>query len=168
VTPPSSPSTPPPAGGSTPPPAAATRDTADPVITDLEITDITETSAKVSWKTSEKTTATVAFGTTQEYGQTATGEGTNTSHSVTLTGLEAGTAYFLRVTSSDAAGNDSAQTESFSTLAESNVATAPAAVSSEKQTNWWPFALFGALGLLLLAFLFFFLTKRRKNKDEKK
>lgn len=69
---------------------------ADPSISDIVVSDISDTQAKISWTTDVSTTATVDYGTTSEYGLSATGD-TGTTHSVTITGLTANTTYHYNV-----------------------------------------------------------------------
>jgi hypothetical protein len=85
----------------TPPPAG---DTTPPVLTAVAATS-TGTSATITWATDESATTRVDYGTSPTaLTQNATGA-TGTSHSVSLAGLTAGTTYYYRVTSADAAGN---------------------------------------------------------------
>ena len=103
-----------------------TPDTSAPLITEIDEDSITATSAEVEWKTDEKATSVVAFGTTASYGSTVSkGATRETSHSVLLTGLSASTEYHYRITSVDGAGN--AATSSDRTFTTSGVAdiTAP-------------------------------------------
>ncbi|MBI3115507.1 MAG: LysM peptidoglycan-binding domain-containing protein [Candidatus Kerfeldbacteria bacterium] len=76
-----------------------------------------ETSATIAWTTSEAASTQVEYGATTSYGTSTTLDSTlATSHSVTLTGLTAGTTYHFRVKSRDAAGNDSVSADaSFTT-----------------------------------------------------
>jgi hypothetical protein len=60
----------------------------------------------VTWTTDTASTSVVQYGTSATaLTSTATGASNVTAHSVALTGLTAGTQYFYRVTSADAAGN---------------------------------------------------------------
>ncbi|UHD17107.1 PKD domain-containing protein [Thiocapsa bogorovii] len=79
-----------------------------------------QTSAVVSWTTSEPTTAVLVYGLTSGHG---TGEAESpslsTSHSVTLGNLTPGTTYHYRIDAFDAAGNSSATGDlTFSTQSE--------------------------------------------------
>lgn len=84
-----------------------TLDETAPVITDIEVTSITTTSAVVTWTTDEDADSTVSYGLDSSYGSTAEDETLTTSHSVTLTGLTEGTTYHFQVLSSDASLNQS-------------------------------------------------------------
>ena len=65
-----------------------------------------ETSATVTWTTDEASTSVVAYGTSaSSLTGSASASGTTTSHTMTLTGLTAGTTYYYRVTSADGSGN---------------------------------------------------------------
>ena len=77
-----------------------------PVILDGPIvTSITHSSAVVEWTTDEPSTGEVQFGSDEALGQTAGAAGHETTHRIKLTGLSADSLYFVRVSSSDTAGN---------------------------------------------------------------
>jgi hypothetical protein len=86
--------------------ALAHVDTAEPVISDIGVSAITQTSATVTWNTDEKATSLVEYGTTANYGMSSVLD-TNlvTNHSVALSGLTADKTYHFRVKSSDSSGN---------------------------------------------------------------
>ena len=91
-------------------------DTTAPVISAVASSDVTETEATISWTTDEPASSQVNYGTTTSYGSSAGSGGYVTSHSITLTGLTAGTDYFYQVVSTDEAGNTSVdETYSFTT-----------------------------------------------------
>lgn len=81
----------------------------DQSLQDMQITSgptvqsITATSAQITWTTSAASDSVVEFGETAAYGQSATGAGGVTSHSVLVSGLSAGRTYHARA-SSGAAG----------------------------------------------------------------
>jgi peroxiredoxin len=102
----------------TPSPANGTADITLPSIESVSSSSITETGATISWETDKPTTGKVEYGTTEAYGSTAPLDAIlSTWHSVTLTGLDPGTAYYLRVTSTDAAGNEATAERDLTTLA---------------------------------------------------
>lgn len=72
------------------------------ILTGPSVVDATPTSVRVVWTTDLASTSTVQYGVSQAYGQTATGAGGVTSHSVLLTGLQGGQTYHYRVLSSAA------------------------------------------------------------------
>lgn len=83
-------------------------DTSPPTISGVTTISIGENGATITWSTNEAANAQVDYGLTTGYGTLAPaspGAATNTSHSVSLTGLTANTTYFYRVLSSDASGN---------------------------------------------------------------
>ncbi len=86
--------------GTTPP-----VDTTPPTISGVTSSSITSSAAIISWTTNEKSSSVVEYSTTTFYGPTATGTDGVTSHSVTLSGLSAGTTYHYRVKSTDSSGN---------------------------------------------------------------
>jgi hypothetical protein len=86
-------------------------DCAGPTISSVTVTGLTDSSAVVTWTTNEAANSRVTYGL-------ATPPGTNkddlavygTSHSVTVTGLTGCTKYYFSVTSADAAGNSTTDT----------------------------------------------------------
>jgi len=91
------------------------RDTTPPVISDESASDVTDTSATISWITDEPSTSQVEYwpGSLSELDATLV-----TSHSVTLTDLTPETTYHYKVKSADAAGNLAVSDEyTFTTLA---------------------------------------------------
>jgi hypothetical protein len=90
---------------SVPPTTAQAADTSKPVISGVAVAP-TASRASVTWKTNEGATGQAVWGTTTAYGHTsAKATSLTTSHTQTLTGLNAGTTYHVQVRSSDAAGN---------------------------------------------------------------
>ena len=84
----------------------ATADKTPPTISGVNVSNITELSAIITWTTNEPATSQVEYGKTETYGSTTT-EDTNLTinHSVTLTELDDNTTYNFRVMSKDAGGN---------------------------------------------------------------
>jgi hypothetical protein len=74
---------------------------AAPVITDISVTQLSETSLRVNWTTDRETTTVVDYGTTANYGQTAQNLNYTSSHSIDITGLTAGAVYHYRVKGTD-------------------------------------------------------------------
>lgn len=82
-----------------------TTDTTAPLISEIAVTDITATDARVTWKTDEPATSQVEYGLTTSYGSSTTLSATLTkNHSVELTDL--GSTYHYRVKSKDSVGNE--------------------------------------------------------------
>ncbi len=81
----------------------------------------TATGATINWTTDEASDTQVAYGATTAYGLLSTLDATKTtSHSVTISGLTAGTTYHYKAMSKDAAGNIGASTDlTFTTAAGS-------------------------------------------------
>jgi glucose/arabinose dehydrogenase/PKD repeat protein len=81
-------------------------DTTAPTISGRTATNITGTSARITWNTNEGATSQVEYGLTTSYGSLSPLDATLvTAHSVALSGLAPNTTYNYRVISSDAAGN---------------------------------------------------------------
>ena len=93
-----------------------TIDETDPVITDVDVTDITTTTAQVTWTTDEDADSRVSYGETTTYDQTEFDSSLVTSHSITLTDLTPGTEYNFQVLSADFSENQSySDNETFTT-----------------------------------------------------
>ncbi|MCC7522350.1 fibronectin type III domain-containing protein [Candidatus Uhrbacteria bacterium] len=74
------------------------------VISNVQVTNITDTSALVTWDTNLPASSLVEYGTTVAYGGAATNGGLVLSHSVILTSLAPGTLYHFRVASAEFGG----------------------------------------------------------------
>lgn len=85
-------------------PVSFTVPQAGPVISDIQVTGIDDTSATITWTTDRPADSVVEYGTTTSYGSTTTSAAGVTSHTVTLTDLDPGTTYHFRVSSTDADG----------------------------------------------------------------
>jgi Big-like domain-containing protein/fibronectin type III domain protein len=104
-----------------------TPDATPPAIANVTVFSVTTTSALVSWSTDERATSVVDYGPTTSYGASAIDPTLVTLHTMTVSGLNPGTAYHLRVESADAAGNLSSSGDApFSTAAAD---TTPPSVS---------------------------------------
>jgi chitodextrinase len=86
-------------------PAASTN---PPVISSVASSNVTQTSATITWNTDIPSSSQVEYGTTSSYGQTTTLDTRQvTGHSQTITGLVAGTTYHYAVRSTGASNNSS-------------------------------------------------------------
>lgn len=95
-----------------------------PIISNIQVGDITDTSAAIAWHTDEDSDSIVEYGlvASDSYDFTASGDtvasGSIFFHAVGLTELEASTSYRYKVTSTDTSGNKAESSEqSFVTLA---------------------------------------------------
>jgi hypothetical protein len=87
--------------------ARARHDGSAPTITiGPSVTNITTTSATITWTTNENSTTWVDYGLTTAYGNTVGNGSYVTSHSVNLTGLTNHNTYHYRIISADALGNN--------------------------------------------------------------
>jgi hypothetical protein len=78
---------------------------APPVISQVTVSALTATSAKVDWTTDQPSTSKLDYGTTTAYGSSiAANPSLALSHSVSLRGLTPGTGYDYAATSTNAAG----------------------------------------------------------------
>lgn len=104
-------------GGSddTPTPTSSTPpsvgDTTAPTINSVAVTNITPTSATITWNTNEASSTQVQYGTTTVYDSIANGTSNATSHSVALNNLTANTLYHYFVMSADDANNSASSAD---------------------------------------------------------
>ncbi len=82
-----------------------TDDTTDPVISDIQVIDIGDNGATITWTTDEPATSRVDYGETAAYGSNVQDPTLVTSHSMSITGLESNTTYHFRVRSVDENSN---------------------------------------------------------------
>ncbi|MFH1620507.1 MAG: fibronectin type III domain-containing protein [Patescibacteria group bacterium] len=80
-------------------------DTTPPVISNVKVVNITDTSALVTWDTNELATSFVSYGMTTAYGSLSSSLGYVLSHAILLNGLTPNTLYHFFVSSSDGSGN---------------------------------------------------------------
>jgi len=109
------------AGNEAPPVSASVLlDTAAPTISGVTVSNVTATTADVSWQTSEPASRQVEYDLTASYGLLSTLDPNPlTAHLVVLSGLTPGTLYHFRSLSADPAGNLAVGTDAtFSTLLE--------------------------------------------------
>lgn len=83
-------------------------DTSPPVISDVQVKNITINSATVSWKMDEQSDAKLEYSTDSSLGQPQIINQVNfaVTRSVELTGLQVGTNYYFRITVRDHSGNE--------------------------------------------------------------
>ncbi len=105
-------------GGSTGCVGQACGDTLAPEISAILVSDITTSSAVITWTTSEPATTAFYFGLNDGYGSGYRGSGNRvTSHSVTLTNLAEGAEYHFQLQAADERGNTAVTGDNvFSTL----------------------------------------------------
>jgi hypothetical protein len=88
---------------------ATSTDTRAPGISNIEIDDVTEESALVSWETNERTKATVWYSTDEDIDLDDAEKETSSTfaleHDLTLEDLEEDTEYFFMIVATDKAGN---------------------------------------------------------------
>lgn len=119
-------------------PASATGDTTPPVISSVSAGTPGSSGATITWTTDEASSSQVEYGTTTAYGQSTVQDSTpQTSHSVALSGLSAGTLYHYRVKSADAAGNLAVSGDATFTTANGS-GTDPSVVGSWGPVVAWP------------------------------
>lgn len=88
--------------------------------TAVDQTNITSSGFTLNWNTDVAGSSTVEYGPTPALGMTASSPGNTAVHSVSLSGLEAGSVYYAKALSSD--GNDTAESgiNAYATVSESS------------------------------------------------
>jgi PKD repeat protein len=82
-------------------------DTTPPVISNVQVTNITSSSVRITWVTDEASTTQVEYGLTTAYGyQSPFDSNLVTTHSVPISGLASFTTYNFRIRSMDASNNE--------------------------------------------------------------
>ena len=111
-------------------------DTTAPTMTARTVTNITASSATMTWTTNEPATSQVDYGLTTSYGSTTTLDPPLvTAHSVTITSLAPNTTYNWRVRSKDAAGNEAISANSTFTTAAAPDTTNPTVTLTAPAAN---------------------------------
>jgi carbonic anhydrase len=82
-----------------------TSDTTPPVITNVQVVSVGDTTATIEWTTDEAANSVVNYGNTTTLGSSEVDVSLVTSHSVVLTGLVRSTTYYYEVRSTDAYTN---------------------------------------------------------------
>jgi hypothetical protein len=96
-----------------------------PVISAVTATNMTSSSATITWTTDQTSSSQVKYGTTTAYGSLSTLSNTPvTTHSVTITGLTAGTTYNYAVMSTNTGGMQ-ATSANFTFATPSTVSASP-------------------------------------------
>lgn len=93
-----------------------------PVISGLSVNAGVD-AATISWTTDIPASSRVDYGTTTSYGQFEQSAALVTSHSVSLSGLDAGTTYQFQVSSTSATGTSASPNSNFTTVPSTNVAS---------------------------------------------
>ena len=92
-------------------------DTTPPTISNVKASNITTSSATITWRTNEVADSKVEYGKTTSYGSSKSATSLVTSHSITLAGLEPETTYHYKVTSADSSANQASSVDfTFATL----------------------------------------------------
>jgi len=81
------------------------KDTTDPIISDVRVSDITSSSVIITWVTDEPTQGSIDYGATAAFDRTVYSPTETNLHRATLNALATSTTYFYRITMMDAAGN---------------------------------------------------------------
>ncbi|MCA9354008.1 MAG: fibronectin type III domain-containing protein [Candidatus Kaiserbacteria bacterium] len=84
---------------------AQSSDKEAPGITNVEVSQVSETSVTITWETDEDADSAVNYGLQPDYGIVRIPVAERTSHSITLDNLEPGRVYYFRVVSADDNGN---------------------------------------------------------------
>ena len=110
-----------------------------PVISNVQASNVTSTSATITWTTDVASDSKVNYGTTTSYGSQQSNASQVTSHSITLTGLTPGTTYHYQCVSANAYGQVSSSDYTFTTATGIPTITnvASSAVTNTSATITW-------------------------------
>jgi cysteine-rich repeat protein len=113
-----------------------------PTISSIQVTNITQTGARILWTTDTAANSTVNYGPTTAYGSTVTDAANVTNHLVVLTGLTKGATYNFRVRSTDVLAQETfSGNNSFATLPDTaspaNVTGFTVTVGESRLTLEW-------------------------------
>lgn len=81
------------------------QDTDAPEITNVQVSEVSESSVTITWETDEDADSVVNYGLQPDYGIVRIPVAERQFHSITLDNLEAGRVYYFRVVSADEEGN---------------------------------------------------------------
>jgi glucose/arabinose dehydrogenase/chitodextrinase len=111
-------------------------DTTAPTISNRAVSNVTGSSATVTWTTNEVATSQADYGLTTSYGATTTLDATLvTSHSVTISGLSPSTLYHYRIRTKDAAGNETVSSDGTFTTTATPDTTPPSVPTNLSATS---------------------------------
>jgi hypothetical protein len=114
-------------------------DITPPVVSDINVTLPSLTSASITWATDEPSSTSVEYGLTSSYGTTVYGGGGVTDHTVTFGNLQPFTTYHYRVISQDPSGNQTVtEDRTFQTGSMAGVVkTTDPGYSETGRADWW-------------------------------
>lgn len=111
-------------------------DTIAPLISNISVSNITETSVTISWTTSESSDTQIEYGLNTSYGNlTSLDTALTISHSQFINSLSASTIYHYRVISKDASGNKVVSSDFTFTTATPPADTVSPVISNVQATN---------------------------------
>ncbi len=120
-----------------------------PVISAVTATNITNTSAVITWTTDQASTSLVNYGTTTSYGSSSTPSSTPvTSHIVTLSGLTPGATYDYEVVSANANGSTTSVNYTFVTPSSTVTSSATYLTLDTTTQGTWT-GVYGADGYII-------------------
>ncbi len=105
-------------------------DTTAPGLSNIQVNNISTSTAVVSWTTDEPSTSGVDYGLTTSYGLVANDGSLVTNHQIALTNLSSAATYHFRVRSADATGNLAISLDNSFTTASNPSPTPPAAITN--------------------------------------
>ncbi len=86
-------------------PLSGLSDTVSPVISNIKISAVTDSTATISWETDEPSNSVINYGLNSQYGSKEINATQTKTHSLTLTGLSSNTSYHYQVKSADSSNN---------------------------------------------------------------
>jgi ribosomal protein S27E len=146
-------------------------DVTPPGITNVRLSNVTDTTAVISWRTDEPASSFVEYGTTASYGRNITARIFVLEHSVRLTGLTPSTTYHFRVGSVDPSGNPSGPgADSSFTTQKSGASPGPGpgpnpGTPAAKTQLPWPWILFGILLVAVAVAVIAYRSRSRRRRQ---
>lgn len=120
----------------TPEPSVPPQDTTAPIISNVSIANLTESTATINWSSNEPAESAVEYGINNSYGNMSEWNTTAaTNHGFTLSGLNPGTAYHYRLFNQDAAGNIATSADYTFTTASAPAPTTPEDITAPMITD---------------------------------
>jgi hypothetical protein len=106
-------------------------------VTAVQVSNVSATSAVITWQTNNLANSRVDYGVTTSYGGAIANGGSVTSHSLTLSGLTSSTTYHFQVTSVDGSGQRASSTDATFTTTTSSVNLMTNAGFESGTSSWY-------------------------------
>lgn len=99
-------------------------------IANVAVSNVAHDSVTISFDTGAESTATIDYGTTDDYGDQVEDTSSDTSHSMNITGLTANTTYHYKITATDGDTSDETDDATFTTALSASATSTPGPTST--------------------------------------